>query len=369
MLASADKATGADVAAALARKWKSLEDFSVLTSPAASEALCLEEMARQAHDLTLQHFGRNIRLFAPLYLSNECINQCRYCGFARRNTIARVTLSMEEVTAEARCLRKEGFRHILLVAGEHPRFVSGSYLRDCVAMLHSEWPSISLEVGTLGAAQYEPIVRAGAEGLVIYQETYDRAVYAVMHEGGAKQDFEWRLETPERAYAAGFKRVGVGALLGLAPWRQEAIALAGHIEYLLRHCWRAQVTVSIPRLRPTTGEFEPPSKVGERDLVQLVCALRLTFPELGIVLSTRECARVRDGLLPLGITMISAGSHTEPGGYTNAQSDAKVIGSEGEHATEQFAVADIRPAAEVVAILQKMGYEPVWKDWDVSLNE
>ena len=369
MLASAENATASDVAAAISRKHKSLEDFSVLTSPSASEPLCMEAMARSAHEATLKHFGRIIRLFAPLYLSNECVNRCRYCGFARTNEITRTTLTMEEVAAEARFLHAEGFRHVLLVAGEHPRFVSENYLRDCVAMLHPEWPSISLEVGALETGQYEPIMRAGAEGLVIYQETYDRAVYAAMHEGGPKQDFEWRLETPERAYAAGFKRIGVGALLGLAPWRQEAIALAGHVEYLLRHCWKAQVTVSIPRLRPAAGQFEPLSKVSERDLVQLVCALRLMFPELGIVLSPRARAGLRDGLLPLGVTMMSAGSHTEPGGYTNAQSDVKVIGSEGEHATEQFAIADTRSVTEMAAVLRKMGYEAVWKDWDASLNE
>jgi len=364
-VALAEVATPAEVEAALARKRKSLEDFAALISPSASAYL--EEMARQAHELTLQHFGRVIRLFAPLYLSNECVNACRYCGFARNNPIRRVTLTLEQMLAEARYLRAEGFRHILLVAGEHPRFVSRDYLEKCVVRLHPDWPSISLEVGPLETAEYEPIVQAGAEGLVIYQETYDRTVYALMHPEGPKKDFDWRLETAERAYAAGFKRLGIGALLGLAPWRTDAVALAGHVEYLLRHCWKAQITVSVPRLRPAAGEFETPVKVSERELVQLVCALRLTFPEVGIVLSTRERARLRDGLVPLGITLMSAGSHTEPGGYTG-QGKA-VIGSEGEYATEQFEIADGRSSAEVATVLAGMGYEPVWKDWDGALNE
>jgi len=315
----------------------------------------------------LKHFGRVIRLFAPLYLSNECVNVCRYCGFSRDNPIQRVTLSLDQVLAETRYLRSEGFRHILLVAGEHPRFISPEYLRECVARLHPDWPSISLEVGPLETAEYEGIVRAGAEGLVIYQETYDREIYASMHSRGPKKDFDWRLETVERAYAAGLKRLGIGALLGLAPWRMEAVALAGHVGYLLRHCWKAQITVSIPRLRPSAGQFEPPVKVGERDLTQLICALRLTFPEVGIVLSTRERAGLRDGLLRLGITMMSAGSHTEPGGYTGQ--GATVIGSEGEHATEQFEIADARSSSEVATVLAGMGYEPVWKDWDGVLND
>ncbi len=383
LAARSDQASAADVEATLGCRSRSLEDFAVLISPAASAPVYLEAMAQRSRALTLKHFGKVIRLFAPLYLSNECINTCRYCGFSRENPILRVTLTPEQVLTEARYLSDEGFRHILLVAGEHPYFISPNYLRDCVAQLHPNWPSISLEIGPLETAQYEPIVQAGAEGLVIYQETYDRSTYADMHPGGPKTNFDWRLETPERAYAAGFKRLGVGALLGLSAWRREAIALAGHVAYLLRHCWQAQITVSIPRLRPARGQFTPLVNVSERDLVQFVCALRLMFPEVGIVLSTRERARLRDGLIPLGITMISAGSHTEPGGYTGQGKEdlhltkggrlikppVPVIQSEGEYATEQFEIADDRSVHEVASVLAGMGYEPVWKDWDGALNE
>jgi 2-iminoacetate synthase len=349
-----------------------VRDFAELISPSAD----LEAMAQEAHELTLRYFGRTIRLFAPLYLSNECINICKYCGFSRDNPILRVTLTPEQVAAEARYLWEQGFRHILLVAGEHPHFVSGNYLRDCVARLHPDWPSISLEVGPMETEQYRPIVAAGAEGLVVYQETYDRSVYAAMHRGGPKTDFDWRWETTERAYAAGFRRLGIGALLGLADWRLEAMAVAAHVDYLLRNCWRAQITVSIPRLRPAAGEFQPPVPVRDRDLVQFVCALRLTFPEVGIVLSTREPARLRDGLIPLGVTMISAGSHTEPGGYTGQGREdlhltkaGRRIDSEGEYATEQFEIADGRSPSEMATVLNAMGYEPVWKDWEGALNE
>jgi 2-iminoacetate synthase len=390
----AAKSTAADVEAALARtgsarvrlapnRRSGLEDFAVLVSPAAGQPQYLEAMARGSHELTVRHFGRVIRLFAPLYLSNECINICKYCGFSRDNPILRVTLTIEQVMAEARFLREQGFRHILLVAGEHPHFVSGNYLRDCAARLHPEWPSISLEVGPMEADEYVPIVQAGAEGLVVYQETYDRTVYAAMHASDPKKNFDWRLETPERAYAAGFKRLGIGALLGLAPWRSEAIPLAAHLEYLLKKCWTAQVTVSVPRLRPAAGEFQPLVDVSDRDLVQFVCALRLTFPEVGIVLSTRESAKLRDGLVPLGVTMMSAGSHTEPGGYTGqgtkelhltkgghlVKPPLPLIESEGEHATVQFEIADNRTPPEVAICLEAMGYDPVWKDWDAVLNE
>ncbi len=384
----AQNATGADVEAALARsegvaKRVSLADFAALISPAAARPQYLEAMARLSHGLTLKHFGRVIRFFAPLYVSNECINVCQYCGFSRDNPILRVTLTVDQVMTEARYLLGQGFRHILLVAGEHPHFVSDNYLRECVARLHPEWPSISLEVGPLETEQYVPIVSAGAEGLVVYQETYDRGVYDALHVSGPKKDFDWRLDTPERAYAAGFKRLGIGALLGLAHWRNEALALAAHAAHLLKKCWMAQLTISAPRLRPAAGEFEPLVNMGDRELVQFVCALRIAFPEVGLVLSTRESAKLRDNLVPLGITMMSAGSHTEPGGYTGQgreklhvtkggrmlKPELPVIESEGEHATVQFEIADSRTPAEVAVRLEQMGYEPVWKDWEGALNE
>ena len=386
--AFSQNATAADVEAALARsstsgKRLSLADFAALTSPTAAEPQYLEALARQSHNLTRKHFGRVMRFFAPLYVSNECINICRYCGFSRDNPILRVTLTVEQVATEARYLREQGFRHILLVAGEHPHFVSDNYLRDCVARLHADWPSISLEVGPLETEQYVPIVQAGAEGLVVYQETYDRGVYDAMHVSGPKKDMDWRLDTLERGYTAGFKRLGIGALLGLAPWRNEAIALAAHGAHLLRKCWMAQLTISAPRLRPAAGEFEPLVNMSDRELVQFICALRLAFPEVGLVLSTRESAKLRDNLVPLGITMMSAGSHTEPGGYTGqgkaelhvtkggrmVKPSTPVIESEGEHATVQFEIADNRSPAEVAARLEQMGYEAVWKDWESVLNE
>lgn len=381
--ALAEQAGAAEVEAALARSRPTLEDFAALLSPVAAQPVYLEELARRAHASTVRHFGKVIRLFAPLYLSNECINICKYCGFSRDNPILRVTLTPEQVRAEAEFLRRQGFRHILLVAGEHPHFVSGRYLQDCVTMLRPDWPGIAMEIGPMETEQYRPIVEAGAEGLVVYQETYNREVYERMHTSGPKKEFDWRLETPERAYAAGFKRLGIGALLGLAPWRSEALALAEHCRYLLRQCWMAQITISIPRLRPAAGEFQPLVQVTDRDVVQLVCAFRLLFPEVGIVLSTRETAKFRDGLITLGVTMMSAGSHTEPGGYTGQGKNElhltkggrllkpplAIIESEGEHATVQFEIADDRTPAEVADRLQTIGYEAVWKDWDLALHE
>lgn len=338
----------------------------------------LEAMARESEAITRRHFGRAMRLFAPLYLSNECINSCQYCGFSRENPILRVTLELDQVVKEARHLASEGFRSILLVAGEHPKFVSGGYLEQCVRRLAPEIPSLSLEVGPMETADYIPLVAAGAEGLVVYQETYHRATYAELHTSGPKKDYDWRLACPERAYAAGFRRLGIGALFGLWDWREEALALAHHLDALLRACWKAQLTVSLPRLRPAAGEFQPRFDLPDRDFVQLVCALRICFPQVGIVLSTREPAPLRDALIPLGITMMSAGSHTEPGGYTGQGRDAlhqtirgrkiePVNPAPDAAATEQFSIADSRSAAEIAALLRQRGFDPVWKDWDAAI--
>ncbi len=339
----------------------------------------LEALAQESQTLTRQNFGRTMRLFAPLYLSNECINNCSYCGFSRDNPILRVTLELEQVVAEGRHLAAEGFRQVLLVAGEHPKFVSGTYMADCVRALAPDFSSIAIEVGPMETAEYRPLVHAGAEALVVYQETYDRGIYAELHTSGPKRDFNWRLDCPERGYDAGFRRIGVGALLGLAPWRQEAIALAAHVEYLLKRCWQAQISVSLPRLRPAAGGFEPAYTISDRELAQLICAFRVCFPQLGIVLSTRERASLRDALVPLGITMMSAGSHTEPGGYTGqgtANLHLTVRGrmvapefQEGSDrlATGQFEISDERPPAEIAAALRGRGFETVWKDWDQAL--
>jgi 2-iminoacetate synthase len=359
------------------RKSELVERFEHLITPKSDHQL--EAMAQASSSLTLQNFGRTMRLFAPLYLSNECINNCQYCGFSRDNPILRVTLDVDEVIAEARHLARQGFRQILLVTGEHPKFAGHDYLAECVRALAPDFSSISIEVGPMETEDYVPIVGAGAEGLVVYQETYNRSIYAEMHTAGPKRDFNFRLDCVERGYAAGFRRLGVGALIGLSRWQDEAVALVAHLEYLFKCCWQAQITVSLPRLRPAAGGFHPLFAMTDRELVQLVCALRITFPQLGIVLSTRERAFLRDSLASIGITMMSAGSHTEPGGYTrqgrvhlHRTVRGRIVApeyqdGEDELATGQFAISDDRSPLEIAAVLRCRGFEPVWKDWDQAL--
>lgn len=382
LLALCAGASERDVDRVLRNGLQSLTDFAIMLSPAADGHL--EELCSQSQALTRRRFGRVIRLFAPLYLSNECINNCRYCGFSRDNAILRVTLSLPEVLQEAESLAGSGFRNVLLVAGEHPKFVSNGYLRDCITTLKPRIAGLSLEVGPMETVDYVPLVNAGAEGLVVYQETYDAAIYEQMHTAGPKRDFDWRLDTAERAYEAGFRRLGIGALFGLSDWRTEALSVAAHAVHLLKHCWKAQVTISLPRLRPCAGEFQPLTRLSDRDLVRLVACFRLLLPDVGLVLSTREPARIREGLIPLGITLMSAGSHTEPGGYTGAGKEnvhlttrGRVVTVDGAsewtgetttRATGQFNIADERSAAEIAGVIRRLGYEPVWKDWDQALS-
>ena len=348
-----DAAADRDVDRALAGATRRLDlaDFAVLLSPAASRRL--EEMAQAAHAITLRRFGRTVRLYAPLYLSNECVSVCTYCGFSAGNDIGRRTLSVPEVMAEAGSLRGQGFRHVLLVAGEHARVVGKDYLVACVEALAPTMPSISVEVQVWDTATYRRLVGAGCEGLTVFQETYDPSTYARVHVQGKKRNYAWRLAAPDRGAEAGMRKLGIGSLLGLHPdWRADAIALAAHARALTHRWWRCEVTVSLPRLRPAAGGYEPVDPMTDRDFVQLLCALRIMLPDAGINLSTREPAALRDAVIPLGVTTMSAGSRTEPGGYASPSG-----------AEPQFEIADTRSPAEVAARLSAAGYDPVWKDW------
>lgn len=332
------------------------ERLAALLSPAAGEEL-LEEMAQRAHRLTRQRFGHVLQMYAPLYLSNECIDSCTYCGFRIGNDIHRVTLSPDRVLLEAMLLKKQGFQHLLLVSGEHPRIVDQGYLTEVVRTLRPHFASLAIEVAPQYDEGYRELATAGVDAVVVYQETYDREVYAKVHPRGPKRRFDWRLEAPERAARAGMKRLGIGALLGLSGWRRDALATGLHADWLQRRWWRSQVAVSFPRLTPAIGMQHEPRPVPDEALVQYVCALRLCLPDAQLVLSTREPAALREGLVPLGITQMSAGSHTEPGGY-----------SEPDEQAEQFGVADHRSPAEVAQRLRDMGYDVVWKDWEATLH-
>ncbi len=334
----------------------SLEEFAALISPAALGFI--EPMARLSAEITSRYFGRTMRLFAPLYVSNECVNNCVYCGFAHSRSIERRTLSLAEVEREIEAIYNLGFRNVLIVAAENPKLVSSGYVADIVKLAVSKMPSVSIEIAPSRVCDYKKYVDAGCEGLTVFQETYDELVYPKLHPSGPKSVFWWRLGTPERGAEAGMRKIGLGPLLGVNEWRFEVLAVALHAKYLMHRAWRSQISVSLPRMRPAAGGYVPlPQNIpDDRQLVQIICALRIFLSRLAIVVSTRESVRLRDGLMGLGVTQMSAFSSTKPGGYADR-----------EESGEQFRIDDGRTPAEFCAALRMHGLDPVWKDFDASL--
>ncbi len=351
--------TAGDVERALAEPpgSYSLERLSALICPAAEDYL--EEMAQAAHELTVQRFGRTIRLYAPLYLSNYCTNACMYCGFNRENAFERTRLSIDQAVEEANIVATEGFRELLLVSSEDREFVGVDYLAELAHRLRDRFSSISVEIYQMSTAEYARLFEAGIDGVTLYQETYDRHAYGYYHMAGPKSDYDQRLSAADSIAAAGMREVGLGVLLGLTDWRVETLALAEHAHTIVKRYWQSHVSFSFPRLRPAYKVQEAQfSAFTDRNLVQMMTALRLCFADVGMVLSTRERAALRDNLIALGVTKLSAGSRTSPGGYSGRT-----------EATGQFEIDDQRTPAEVAAMIRERGFEPVWKDWDKAFQD
>jgi 2-iminoacetate synthase len=351
-----DSCNSSDVQMALSGQQTGIHGLAALLSPAADNFLT--EMAERSREITLQRFGRVMQLYAPVYLSNFCVNQCAYCGFSVNNKISRKVLSMAEVEEETNILHARGFNHILLVTGEAPGKVGIDYLEKVAVLLRKKFAAVSIEVQPLSSEEYRRLFKAGVTAVAVYQETYDREVYDKVHLAGKKCDYDFRLETPARCAVAGMREVGIGALLGLSDWRLEVLAIGIHLAWLRKHFWRTALTVSFPRLRPAAGEFSPLVEVSERELSQMIFALRMFDPDVGLLLSTREESRYRDGMLGLGPTRMSAGSCTSPGGY-----------SKTEQNSEQFSVGDERSLGEVCAAIRQEGLDPVRKDWDPEFQQ
>jgi 2-iminoacetate synthase len=345
--------TDKDVENALAKEYLSPEDFYALLSPASDSFL--EKFARISLEITRKRFGNIIQLYAPIYISNECQNSCVYCGFNVHNKIPRITLTGDMLLKESEILYTKGFRHILLVTGENRKVISPELLSAMAGSIHRKFASVSIEVYPLETSEYKLMAESGIDGLALYQETYDRKQYDAVHPGGMKKNFSWRLNAPERAGDTGFRKIGIGALLGLSDWRVDSFFCALHAHYLTKKYWKSQVQVSFPRLREAQGGYSPPFPVTDRDMTHLICAMRIILPDAGLALSTRESAKFRDNVMPLGITMMSAGSKTEPGGYSAPEKNAS-----------QFTVHDERSPVEIAAVIAQKGFDPVWKDWDKS---
>lgn len=325
-------------------------DFLGLLSPAAEPFL--EQMAEKAHQLTLQHFGRTILLFTPLYLSNYCTNQCTYCGFNSSHRIPRKQLTLEEVEQESRVIAESGLKHILVLTGDARKIATLDYLKACTRILEKYFSSISIEIYALRAEEYQELIESGVDSLTLYQETYNEAFYDRIHIKGPKKDFRFRLDAPESACQKGIRSVNIGALLGLGDCRHESFFTGLHANYLQNRYPEVEVAVSLPRMKSHAGEFQPPFVVSDKNLVQMLVAFRLFMPRIGITISTREEAGFRDNILKLGVTKMSAGSTTVVGGH---------IGSDAD--TGQFDISDHRSVAEMKNRIIELGYQPVFKNW------
>lgn len=343
--------TAADVQAALRKNKRTLEDFKALISPAALPFL--EQMAQLSHRLTQKRFGKTVQLYVPLYLSNECQNICTYCGFSYDNKIKRKVLSSFEIMQEAAYLKQQGFEHVLLVTGEANKTVGVDYIKNAIALLKPHFANISMEVQPMDQEEYAELIDAGLHTVLVYQETYHKEDYKIHHTKGKKSNFDYRVATPDRLGKAGIHKIGLGVLIGLEDWRTDNFFTALHMSYLEKKYWQTKYSVSFPRLRPAEGLIEPKVVMNDKELVQLICAWRIFNEEAELSMSTRENEKFRDHIIHLGITSMSAGSKTNPGGYvTEIES------------LEQFEIDDSRSPAEIVKMIEGKGYKAVWKDWE-----
>ena len=347
--------TAIDVERALGNDRRGLEDFMALISPAA--APYLEEMAQISNRLTQQRFGKVIQLYIPLYLSNECQNICTYCGFSYDNKIRRKTLDGGELLTEVNAIRQMGYEHVLLVSGEANQTVGVDYFIKALQTVRPHFAHLSMEVQPLEQNEYELLIQHGLNTVLVYQETYHREDYKLHHPKGKKSNFAYRLDTPDRLGKAGIHKMGLGVLIGLEDWRTDSYFTALHLRYLEKTYWKTRYSISFPRLRPFSGGLTPKVEMTDRELIQLICAYRLLDEEVELSLSTRESPVLRDHAIRLGITALSAGSRTNPGGYA---ADPQSL--------EQFEIHDGRSPAAIAAMIRAQGYEAVWKDWDHVLQ-
>ena len=343
-----------DVINALQKPKRNLEDFKALISPAATPYL--EQMATLSRQLTLKRFGNTIQMYLPMYLSNECQNICTYCGFSLGNKLHRITLSDEQILKEVKAIKELGYDHILLVTGEANMTVGVDYFKHALKLITPHFSHISMEVQPLDQEDYEQLIPLGLNTVLVYQETYHQEDYKKHHPKGKKSNFNYRLETPDRLGKASINKMGLGVLLGLEDWRTDSCFTALHLQYLEKKYWQTRYSLSFPRLRPAEGFLQPKVELSDKELVQLICAYRIFNEEVELSMSTRENATFRNNIIKLGITSISAGSKTNPGGYAVAK-----------ESLEQFEISDERSPQEVALMIKKQGYEVVWKDWDAVL--
>lgn len=348
--------TDADVRRALGKEHLDVNDFMALISPAAEPYL--ETMALLSQQYTLQRFGKTISLYIPLYITNSCTNFCVYCGFNHNNPMARIILTEQEIINEYKAIKELGpFENLLLVTGENPAKAGVAYIERALQLAKPYFSNLQVEVMPLKAEEYKRLTLSGLNGVICFQETYNKENYKTYHPKGMKSKFDWRVNAFDRMGQAGAHKIGMGVLIGLEDWRTDITMLAHHLRYLQKNYWKTKYSVNFPRMRPSEGHFQPNVIMGDCELAQLTFAMRIFDHDIDISYSTRESAEFRNHMATLGVTSMSAESKTEPGGYFTYP-----------QALEQFSVNDCRKASQVVTDLKALGREPVWKDWDQAFD-
>ncbi len=344
--------TAADVEIALDKEHLDVDDFMALISPAATPYI--EPMAQKSQQITQERFGKTISMYIPLYITNACTNSCVYCGFNHNNPFERTILNMNQIEKECQAIRRLGpFENLLIVTGEHPAKAGVDYLEEALQTCRPYFNNLTIEVMPLKSESYYRLTKSGLNGVVCFQETYNEANYKKYHPRGMKSIFDWRLNGYDRMGQAGVHKIGMGVLIGLEDWRTDVTMMARHLQYLRKNYWQTKYSVNFPRMRPSEGHFQPNVVMSDKELAQLTFAFRIFDHDVDISYSTRENPTFRDNMMRLGVTSMSAGSKTDPGGYSVAP-----------ESLEQFTVSDERTPKEVADRIKELGYEVVWKDWD-----
>ena len=348
-----DQYTAADVRAALSHEYRTLEDFKALLSPAAQPFI--EEIAQAAQLETRKHFGNSVYMFTPLYISNYCENYCIYCGFNCHNKINRAKLNASEIEKEMAAIAKTGLQEILILTGESKKMSDVEYIGEACKIARKYFKVIGLEVYPMNSDEYAYLHECGADYVTVFQETYNSDKYETLHLAGHKRIFPYRVNAQERALKGGMRGVGFAALLGLDDFRKDALATGYHAYLLQKKYPRAEISFSCPRLCPIINNDRiNPKDVHETQLLQVVCAYRLFMPFASITISTREVARVRDNLVNIAATKISAGVSTGIGSHVDDIED------KGD---DQFEISDGRSVDEVFNALLDNGLQPVMSDY------
>ncbi len=320
----------------------------------------LEQLARQAHQTTVQNFGRTISLYAPIYLSNYCSSHCAYCGFSRHHKIKRYKLTEPEMRREMEAVAEKGIENILLLTGESYTATPLAYLETAVRTAREFFSSITLEVHPMEEAEYRHLFFCGADGITLYQETYDLQRYQHLHTAGKKQDYHFRRRAPFYAAQAGMRTISLGVLLGLFDVAEDLFSLYQHLREMERTFPGVEYSLSFPRLQPVKGENFQAAYVDDITLIKIICLTRIAFPRVGINLSTRESARLRDHAIELGVTRLSAESSTVVGGYALDRS---------ADTSPQFDIQDTRSVKQIIRRLKEKQFDPVLTDWRPIANE